>query len=217
MAAIFEDLKKASASDVIMWRDPKVSGVVFAASLAGWYLLCTGSSNLLTTGTRLIDVGLLAGAVHHFGYLNAFSESRLLSLEDAISDGARQVIRKMFPVLTWENPALSLACLVICFVISIVASYMSYSHGALFFLIAMFSVPLAYEKNKGMIDEHLAKANEQIGKVVKGGKGTAKHADPVGDVQEIINKSRKAADTKVNDIRYRGSNAMKEVLHSMDE
>lgn len=212
MAAILESIKSASFSDVIQWRDPKVSGMCLAGSLVGWYLLCTGSTNLLSTTTRLVDMGLLAGAVHHFGYLDALSESRLLSMEERVSEVARRFIREVFPVLTWENPAFSLASLIMCFVISIVASYLSYANGALILILLIFTAPVAYQKNKDMINEQLEKANEQLGRVMKGSKTSdSKHADPVSSMKEAAEKSRRTMDVKSSNLRYRGDKMLDEL------
>lgn len=199
ITAILEGLKKASFSDVTQWKDAKVSAVFLSLALVMWYFLFSSSANAVTTVSRLVDVGLLLGAINRFGYLPAFSEENLLRLQSGCAAATRGFLHKIYPVLVWEEPGTSAVLLITSFLVSIIAPFISYSTGFLLIIIAVFAVPVTYKKNQKLIDEQLKNLNALVGAKLKN-KSAQHHVDPlVKGAKEKLKEVREAASPPESD------------------
>lgn len=173
-----DELSKSSLGDVLLWHNAKVSAVCLSCSVLSWYLLFLGSTNFLTPVSRLANIFFLFGALHRFGYMENFSEKNLLSVQELVQSKARNVVRKMYPIFTWETPGNSLIALGICFTLSIISAFMSFSTSILFVLLCAFSIPIAYQKNKKVIDSHVSQLNDQVLALTRSKLRKTRHVDP---------------------------------------
>lgn len=181
---------KSRLKAVLLWRDPKVSALVFAACLLFFYLtLVRGMSVLSVIGAlsgAYLVVGLLVVNVnkHTGGKLDAYvtrppAGTPLLRRDviyrgvDTVIEEVNEVGEEIRDILYCEKAGLALGCAFVALVVYVAGMYFSLLYVMLVETIALFTLPLAYEKNKKTVDDAVARASDAAAKHIETGKKVA--------------------------------------------
>lgn len=187
---------KSRIRPILLWRDPKLSAAVLASFLVFFYL------TLIRDNAVLSVLGLFAALYFTARFLAAkvnarlsgkfdqylkrppantplFRKATVYRLADLLLEEGNEVGEEIRDLLYCESPSLTAAALVVSFAIYHIGRYFSLLSVLLVIVIVLFTVPVAYQKNKKQVDDGLAKASETASQHVE----TARQAVSRGAVQ----------------------------------
>lgn len=182
--------RQSVIASILLWRDPKVTAVYLGAVLVFFYMtLIRGDSVISVTGITvfayqvfgIIGVQLnrrLGGKFDNHIRRPAegtplFKRDHAYQLADIVVQEGNEIQDLLRDVMYCDKPKVSAICLfagVCLYFAGIVFSVLP----LLFVMVlGLFSVPLAYEKNKKQVDDTLAKASDSVAKQVSIGQQMA--------------------------------------------
>jgi hypothetical protein len=178
VAALRSDPLYTTVSDVVHWREPIRSGLVFAIIVLGWFLVSQAEYSVMTLIAYLY-LGLFLASFALVQYSNVSSKPHLfkerfgeiadvLSLEQARGH-AETTYRLVDSVTLLARDALfftdvgfSLKALALTLTLAILGNLVSLPNLLFAATVILFAVPRIYEEKKVQIDEVIAKATAAI-------------------------------------------------------
>ncbi|EGT39270.1 hypothetical protein CAEBREN_22282 [Caenorhabditis brenneri] len=168
-------LERKEVLDVIYWRDPKKSGIVFVLAVLALYILAKYPILTVITYSLLLALGAAAGfrvfkkvesQIKKTNTENPFSEilAQDLSLPqekvhaqaDVFVEHATCIANTLKKLVFVESPLESIKFGLVLWSLTYVASWFSGFTMALIAILGAFSIPKIYEANQDAIDPHLA-------------------------------------------------------------
>jgi hypothetical protein len=160
------EFKNLNGRQLILWERPKATGAVIATIVAVLMLFGYFEYTLITFLCRALQLALVTVGVL------VYQKWIVLSVDDVkkmtrtvISDTEPFVItavEQLHRVVTWEEPMLSLRVFVVSLVLAFLGNVLSDLTLLLVATVFVFGVPVAYTKNKSVIDPYLSKANKLV-------------------------------------------------------
>lgn len=182
--------RKSRLVAVLLWRDPKLSGVVFGANMLFFYLtLVRGSSVLSVIGALFaVYIALRFVSVHVNARIGGkldkyiarppvgtllFRREPLIRAVDTIVEEGNEISDELRDMIYCDKMAVAGGWMFVA--LSVYFIGMHFSLLAVFFVctLALFSLPLAYEKNKKQVDDALAKVTDAASKQIETGRKAA--------------------------------------------
>jgi len=184
--ALRADPLYATISDIVHWRDPVRSGLVFAIITLGWFLLSVAQYSVATLVAYLY-LGLFVISFALVQYSNFSGKPHLLksrlteihdviTREEAVSHAevayrfTDAVVLLFRDALFFTDVVFSLQVLGVSVVLAITGNYVSLPTVLFSAAVVFFIIPRVYEEKKAQIDDAIAKgfaaAHEKIGPVV---------------------------------------------------
>lgn len=165
---------RSRIKNILLWRDPKVTGLIFACEMLFFYLtLFRGQSILAVFGGLLsmyLIIGVIVVNVNNMagGQLDKYIkrpavETPIFKKEtvnfwaETLMDEGNDIGGYMRNVLYCDNPKLTLSWIFVALTIYIVGKYFSLLPVFFVIFLLSFSMPLVYEKNQKEVDAVLAK------------------------------------------------------------
>ncbi|KAI0565471.1 Reticulon [Gracilaria domingensis] len=181
---------KSRIRAVLLWRDPKVTGVIFAADMLFFYLtLIRGNSVLSVCGLLFgLYLAVRLAAVYankHMGnkfdkYLARpppstplFRRDSMMRVVDTIVEEGNEVAEQLRDIIHCDKPVVAAKWMFVAFVIYQAGKFFSIVTICFLASLAMFSVPLLYEKNKKQVDDAFAKASDTASRHLESGRRAA--------------------------------------------
>lgn len=175
----------ASVEDLLLWKNPKVSGAVFGSlftvllSLACCSLLSVISSLLLLALTVSGSYRFYLAVVFRingvqdptFEKLSNFDVSlpadRVKQVANLLETDLNRAIVQLKSVLLWENTMQSLGAFIGLYVVYCIGSIFNMSTLLILALVAAFSVPKVYQMYKVPIDQCIVQATDAVHGVIR--------------------------------------------------
>lgn len=156
------EFKGATAYDIVAWHRPIASGIVIASTLAVWFVFVHFEYTVATFLCRMIQLCFILGAASTFTKRAFVSAADCTASMDRLYERIRPITQKAvqqaFDVLTWRDFNASAKVFLTSFVVAYIGNFMSDSTLFVVVVLAAFSIPVVYEKNKAVIDDQLTKA-----------------------------------------------------------
>ncbi|CDF41185.1 unnamed protein product [Chondrus crispus] len=181
---------KSRLKAIVLWRDPKISAIVLAACMLFFYLTLVRGLSVLSVIGAFSGAYLILGIIivnvnkRTGGKLNSYitrpaTGTPLLRREtiyrgvDTVIEECNEVGEEIRDVLYCDKPPLTLGCAFVAFLVYIAGNYFSLLSVLLVGTIALFTLPLAYEKNKKTVDDAVARASDAAAKHIETGRKVA--------------------------------------------
>jgi len=178
LASLRSDPLYTTVSDIVHWRDPIRSGLVFAIIVLGWFLVSI-AEYAVTTLVAYLYLGLFLASFALVQYSNVSGKPHLfkerfgeiadvLPLEQA--RGHAETSYRLVDSLTllardalfFTDVAFSLKALGIVITLAILGNLVSLPNLLFIKAVFLFAVPRIYEEKKVQIDELIAKASAAV-------------------------------------------------------
>jgi hypothetical protein len=174
---------------ILTWKDPKVSGVAAGACLAFFYLTWYKQISIMSlagaTLAAYLAFGLLVVNLNNMSGRKldkfvtrpaspppTFSTERAYAIADILVAEGNDFMADARDLLYCDNTPLSVAWIGIGLAIYLLGK-LPFLPVLMVIIIAAFTLPLAYLKNKKLVDEKFAQASEIAGKHFETGKKVA--------------------------------------------
>lgn len=181
---------KSRVRAILLWRDPKISAVVFAAFLLFFYLTLVRGLSVLSVIGALSAAYLILGLVivnvnkHTGGKLDSyltrppagtplFRRETIYRFVDTLIEEGNEIAEEIRDVLYCDKLPITLGCAFLAFVVFVAGKYFSLLSVLLVETILAFTLPLLYEKNKKQVDDAVAKASDAACRHIETGKKAA--------------------------------------------
>lgn len=181
---------KSRIRAVFLWRDPKLSAVVFCADMLFFYLtLIRGLSVLSVIGALFGLYVILRFVLHNInskvgGKLDKyiarqpegtplFKRESFMRIADTIVEEGNENAVLLTDIIHCDNNSVTLACIAAAFFVYVLGMYCSLLSVIFVLTILAFSLPLAYEKNKKKVDDAVAKATDMASRHLETGRRAA--------------------------------------------
>lgn len=181
---------KSRIRAILLWRDPKVTAIIFGADMLFFYLtLVRGFSVLSVCGLLFgLYLALRLAAFHvnkHMGgkfdsYLARpsastplFRRESMMRVVDTIVEEGNEISEQLRDIIYCDKMGITAAWMFVALMIYVAGNW--FSLVSVFFLasLAVFSLPLAYEKNKKQVDDAFAKASDTASRHLESGRRAA--------------------------------------------
>lgn len=181
---------KSRIRAILLWRDPKITGIIFGADMLFFYLTLVRGLSVLSVCGLLFGLYLTfrLAAFHvnkHMGgkfdnYLARppastplFRRDSMMHVVDTIVEEGNEISEQLRDIIYCDKMGVTAAWMFVALVIYVAGNW--FSLVSVFFLasLAVFSLPLAYEKNKKQVDDALAKASDTASRHLESGRRAA--------------------------------------------
>uniref|UniRef100_A0A673J9P1 Reticulon n=1 Tax=Sinocyclocheilus rhinocerous TaxID=307959 RepID=A0A673J9P1_9TELE len=155
-------IQSPQVNDLVHWRDPKKSGVVFGVSLL--LLLSLAAFSVISVVSYLL-LALLCVTISFRIYksvIQAVQKSRENSHVDACLTHVNRVLKQMSRLFLVQDLVDSLKLAVVMWLMTYVGAVFNGITILILADILLFSVPPIYEKNKTQIDRYIDIARTQV-------------------------------------------------------
>lgn len=172
---------------VLLWRDPKLSALVFGVCMLFFYLTLVKGLSVLSVIGALSGLYLFIGAI--VVRVNAYTGGKLdkyvarpapgtpllrrdvmYRAVDTIVEEANDIGEEIRDVLYCEKVGVTALSLVVSVALYYLGKYCSVLVVLLVTTLASFTLPLLYEKNKKQVDDAVAKATDIASKKMEMGR-----------------------------------------------
>lgn len=197
--------RKSVVRAVLLWRDPKVTVIYFGVAMVFFYLTVIRGQSVLSVFGMLFAVYQFIGAIavqvnkrlggkfdKHIArppagtpFLPQDVATRFTQVVVEEVNDVQDMLRNIIYCDTLEA---SLACLASGIVLYFLGEYFSFLSLLFVATLLLFSLPLAYEKNKKQVDDVLAKTSDTVSKQITIGQKLASEK-----TAELLDKAPPAA------------------------
>lgn len=182
--------RKSVVRAVLLWREPKVSALYFSATMVFFYLTLLRGLSVLSVLGMFLAVYQLLGVVivnvnkrmgHKFDKHIArpppgtpfVPEDVATRFAQAFVEEVNDVQDTLRNVIYCDTIEYSAASLVFGITLYFMGCYVSFLWVVFAAILALFSLPLMYEKNKKQVDDVLAKTSDTMAKQISIGQKLA--------------------------------------------
>lgn len=197
--------RKSVVRAVLLWRNPKVTAIYFGAAMVFFYLTVIRGQSVPSVLGMLFAVYQFVGAIvvhanKRFGgkfdkhisrpppgtpFIPQDVATRFTQMLVEEVNDVQDILRNIIYCDTTEA---SLACLAFGIVLYFLGEYFSFLSLLFVATLLLFSLPLAYEKNKKQVDDVLAKTSDSVSKQITIGQKLASEK-----TAELLDKAPPAA------------------------
>lgn len=158
-------------TDIVMWKDPKQTAPILAGIMLIIFVFGFMEYTIVTFLCRVAQIFFVSyWVLSYTGRVPATgSDEMQVMIRDtvaALEPVAISVLDRLFRVLAWENPFLTLKCIFFSIFLGMLGNV--FSDVTLMFLatVVVFIGPLAYSHNKAIVDPVASQLNARANRVV---------------------------------------------------
>lgn len=175
----------ASVEDLLLWKNPKVSGAVFGSLFT--LLLSLACCSLLTVVSSLLLLALTVSGSYRFYLavvfringvqdptfekLGEFDVSlpadRVKQLANLLETDVNKALVQLKSILLWENATQSFGAFIGLYVVYCIGSIFNMSTLLILALVSAFSLPKVYQMYKVPIDQCIVQATDAVHGVIR--------------------------------------------------
>lgn len=168
MSQVINAFKGATSYDIVAWHRPIVSGIVFGSIVTVWFIFVYFEYTLATFLCRAIQLLFVLGAVPMLTQRALVSASDVTANMDKVYEAIRpctqKAVQQTFDILTWRDFNKSAKAFLVSFLIAYIGNYVNDSTLFIVVVVAVFSIPVVYEKKKPEIDAQVVKVQGLVDK-----------------------------------------------------
>lgn len=181
---------KSKIRAILLWRDPKISGIFFGADMLFFYLTLVRKLSVLSVigflfGLYLV-IGLILVNINKYvgGKLDKyiarpppgtplFKRESFNRITDTIVEEGNEIASELRDIIYCDKTTVTLGWTFAAVMIYYIGMFVSLV--TVFFIgtLLLFSVPLIYEKNKKQVDDAVAKASDAASRHIETGRKAA--------------------------------------------
>ncbi|CAN8074143.1 unnamed protein product [Agarophyton chilense] len=181
---------KSRIRAILLWRDPKITGIIFASHMLFFYLTLIRGNSVLSVCGLLFGLYIAMRLAAQYAnkrmgnkfdkYLARppastplFRRDSMMRVVDTIVEEGNEVSEQLRDIIYCNKPVVAIKWMLVGFVIYQAGKWFSIVTICFIDSLALFSVPLLYEKNKKKVDDALAKASDTASRHLESGRRAA--------------------------------------------
>lgn len=166
-------------ASVLLWRDPKLSGLIFGTAMFFFYLTLVRDNSVLSILGLLFALYQLAIVSLRFAKqkftLNLrfiserpsddtplFRQDSAIRWANLLVEEGNQVQHVLRDIIYCDVPQSTTACILVGMNVYFIGQFVSFLAVLFVLTLILFTVPLAYEKNKKQVDDTMARAADAL-------------------------------------------------------
>eukprot|EP00755_Sulcionema_specki_P019922 Sspe_Gene.12272::Locus_4174_Transcript_1_1_Confidence_1.000_Length_720::g.12272::m.12272 len=170
---IAEEWQKATVLDVVHWRTPALSTLIFGGGLALYILLEGCGYTAVTLAARVMQLVLLSGPLYYMvhGRPSVSQDGQAFDCQpyihnffDAVRPTLARAAIKANKVCSWEDTWLSLSWFVYLNLLSYFGGWLTDPSVLLLMWVVAFTAPRLYESQRHVVDPKLQELKAQVDK-----------------------------------------------------